>query len=266
MFTGIFVKAQRNTELFPDELNIQPFTANMLEPKLGFLIHTSENQLRLDIGNTMDIVKLALNCEESLSIGADLFTYTMLRGETNFHFPVDAVDYLFGLNVGYKKVYGNKEFGGRFRVSHISAHFVDGHYDGPNQRWRDNLNPRVYSREFLELMPFYKFGNFRVYTGFSYLFHIDPADLGKDSYQAGFEYFFPNLLHTNITPFIGYDFKVIHLKKYSSNNSAVLGLKFGKFYGRGLSLYFTFYSGNNIHGEYYDYNSQYSALGINLDL
>ena len=36
-----------------------------------------------------------------LSFGADLFTYTLLRSQSDFHFPVDAVDYLFGVNFGY---------------------------------------------------------------------------------------------------------------------------------------------------------------------
>ena len=78
-----------------------------------------------------------------------MFTYTLLRGETDFHFPVDAVDYLFGVNFGYKNNFEkNKEFGARLRISHISAHFVDGHFDGSTGNWRDGQIPRVFSREF----------------------------------------------------------------------------------------------------------------------
>lgn len=258
--------AQEKMELFPDNLNIQPFTANILEPKLGFLIQFSKNELRLDIGNSIDLFRCYKNENETFSLGADLFTYTLLRGETNFHFPVDAVDYLFGFNGSYKVVDENYEYGARLRISHISAHFVDGHYDGTNSRWRGDLNPRVYSREFVELMPYYKFNSLRVYTGFTYLFHVDPAYIGKMNYQFGFDYFANDFISESITPFFGYDIKLVDIDKFTANNSLSAGIKIGKVHGKGLSLYFNYYAGKSIHGEYFNFNKEYSALGINLDL
>lgn len=258
--------SQDKTEFFPDDLLIQPFTANILEPKLGFLFQVGENELRLDIGNSIDMLRYKLNDYESFSFGADLFTYTLLRGETDFHFPVDAVDYLFGINAGYVNKNNGNEYGARFRFSHISAHFVDGHYNNETNGWRDGRTPRVYSREFLELMPYYKFDNLKVYVGITYLIHVTPEEIGKDNYQIGFDYFAENLIAANFTPFIAYDFKLVHIDKYSGNNSLNAGIKFGKPDGKGVSLYFHYYSGKSIHGEYYDYNKEYSAIGINLDL
>lgn len=260
----IQVFSQKNFELFPDNLNIQPFTANIFEPKLGFLFHLSKNELRLDIGNSLDILKFYDN-NNFYSFGADLFTYTLLRSEKDFHFPVDAVDYLFGINAGYKKIIGVKQIGFRLRISHISAHFADGHFDGSNNKWRENLSPRVYSREFIEIMPFYSINSFRLYGGISYLFHVDPTYIKKDNYQIGFDYF-GNEFYKNIRPFFAYDLKIIHIDNYSINHSFVTGLKFGKVNGKGLSTYITYYSGKNIHGEYFDINKSYFALGINLDL
>lgn len=256
---------QKKLELFPDNLNIQPFTANILEPKLGFLFQLTKNELRLDIGNSLDVIKY-LNENESYSFGADLFTYTLLRSENNFRFPVDAVDYLFGLNASYKKIDGKNQYGLRLRVSHISAHFVDGHFDNYNHQWKENLSPRVYSREFIELMPFYFFGSFRVYSGFTYIFHVEPKYIKKDNYQLGFDYFAENILSKNITPFAAYDLKVIHINDYSINHTLELGIKFGKPYGKGFRIYLNFYSGKSIHGEYFDINKNYTAFGINLDL
>ena len=258
-------KGQAKLELFPDNLNIQPFTANSLEPKLGFLFQLSKNELELDIGNSIDILKLTEK-EKTFSFGADMFTYTLLRGEQHFHFPVDAVDYLFGVNFGFKSQTDNGEYGCRLRISHISAHFVDGHYDGIDQMWRDGLNPRVYSREFVEFMPYYKLNDLRVYCGFTYLFHVDPGYIKRDNYQAGFDYFFKGLLNESFTPFIGYDLKLEHIARYTANNSLSAGIKFGRPEGKGLSLYFNYYSGKSIHGEYFDFNKEYSAIGINLDL
>jgi hypothetical protein len=265
LFISIKLYSQK-TELFPGELNVQPFTANLLEPKLGFLFHLPENELRLDIGNSVDILQYQLSDYEKLSIGADLFTYTLLRGEKDFHFPVDAVDYMFGINGSYKFVNENKEYGARIRISHISAHFADGHYDGSAGQWRDGLNPRVYSREFIELMPYYKINSIRIYAGLTYLFHVTPDYIGNDSYQLGFDYYAKGIISQTLTPFIAYDFKLVNIDKYSANHSFVAGLKFGKPDSRGVSFYFNFYSGKSIHGEYFDMNKTYSAIGINLDL
>ena len=260
------ILSQSGFQLFPPDLLTEPFNANHLEPKLGFLFHTAENEIRLDIGNSMDLAAWKLDENEFVSAGADLFTYTLLRGESNFHFPVDAIDYLFGLNASYRRDFDEKQIGARLRISHISAHFVDGHYDPTNQIWRDNQKPKVYSREFVELMPYFKTGNLRVYAGISFLFHVDPERLGKDSYEFGAEYFAKDLLNEFLTPFISYDFKLVNYEKYRGNNSIIAGLKIGFPDGRGLSLYFNYYAGQSIHGEYFDFVKKYFAFGVNLDI
>lgn len=262
--TSLF--AQSKSEFFPDGLTIQPFAANSLEPKLGFIFKINKNELRLYISNSIDVYRNQFAENQTISFGADLFTFTLLRGEQNFHFPVDAVDYLFGINFGYKKEIDNSEYGLRTRLSHISAHFVDGHFDGTTQQWKDNVYPRVYSREFIELMPYYKIGNLRIYSGFTYLFHVDPSTIKKDNYQFGFDYYFHLKLMNEFTPYFGYDIKLIHLANYTANNSLIAGIKFGEVFGRGLSIYYNYYSGKSIHGEYFDKNRTYSAIGINLDL
>lgn len=269
-FCTINIVAQDYDEgihLFPDDLTIQPFTANMLEPKLGFLFQLGENELRLDIGNSVDVIRMVREDESEFSLGVDLFTYTLLRGESEFHFPVDAVDYLFGVNFGYKTKVGRyEEAGVRVRLSHISAHFVDGHYETPHNQWRGGRDPIVYSREFIEVMPYYRQRDLRLYAGFTYIYHVDPTHIGKDNYQLGFDYFIRGSLSETITPFIAYDIKVINIDAYTANNSISAGIKFGKPYGKGLSIYLNYYSGKSIHGEYYDWNKEYTALGFNVDL
>lgn len=256
---------QTSLEIFPDNLTIQPFTANILEPKLGFLIQPSANELRLDIGNSVDFLRWQKDENNTFSFGADLFTYTLLRSEDNFHFPVDAVDYLFGFNVGYKYKDNCKEYGVRFRLSHISAHMVDGHWDTAIDGWRNGIEPIVYSREFIEFFPYYKINNLRLYAGFTYIFHVDPSNIKKDNYQIGFDYFYDDIAN-NIYPFVGYDLKVIHNDKYTTNHSVNAGIKFGKKEGKGISVYYHYYSGKSIHGEYYNFDKNYSGFGINIDL
>lgn len=252
-------------ELFPAELNVNPFAANVIEPKLGFMFKTEGNELRLDIGNTVDIASLKTS-SGVISLGADLFTWTLLRKEENFHFPVDAVDYLFGFNFGFKKSVHDYSFGARMRISHISAHFVDGHYDKEKREWRNGRTPRVYSREFIELMPFYQYKQLRMYAGFTYLFHVDPVVNHRDLYQFGFDYFRKDFFADNLSPFIAYDMKVTGAIRSTPNHSFNAGVKLGKPNGKGLSLYYHYYSGWSIHGEYFDYRENYSGIGLNLDL
>jgi hypothetical protein len=258
--------AQWQHELFPSDLNIQPFTANILEPKAGFLFAMDNNKLRLDISTSRDIVKW-YDDDETISIGADLFTFTRLRSTDSFKFPVETIDYLFGLNAGYKKqAEGNNEYGIRFRLSHISAHLVDGQYDAQTEEWRDGRNPFVFSKEFVELFPYYRMNTFRVYVGLTYIFHVIPEDIKKFNIQLGFDYFATQFGSGSITPFIAYDFKLAGNETYVGNNIFSVGVKFGNWKSKGLSLYYTYISGKSIHGEYYDVNENYSAVGFNFEL
>lgn len=258
--------AQTGFDFFPSKLNVQPFTANSLEPKLGFLSILDKNELRLDIGNTMDLLHYKRDSSQVFSFGADMFTYTLLRGEKEFHFPVDAVDYLFGVNFGYSNKFGDFQFETRLRISHISAHFVDGHFNNATNNWRDGRAPRVYSREFFELIPAVRYKDLRVYAGYTYLYHVDPDWIGKNNFQAGFDYFANGFIHNLITPFAAYDIKLIQIGKTTACNSLTFGLKIGISESRGLSIYYQYYSGKSIHGEYFDYNKQYGSAGLNLDL
>jgi len=258
--------SQEKTEYFTTNLNIQPFTANFLEPKLGFSFKLNDSDIRLDIGNSRDLILYKYNESTQISFGADLFTYTKLNGEADFHFPVDAVDYLFGLNAGFKKTEKDFEYGFRLRISHISAHFVDGHFDPQLNNWKNNRNPIVYSREFIEFLPFWRYEGFRIYGGLTYLFHVVPRDIGKMNFQAGFDFFALKVFNEKINPFLAYDFKLIKLKNYSGVNSLSAGLKFGNYYSSGFSLSLNYFSGFSLHGEYFDVYEKYFSLNFNIDL
>jgi hypothetical protein len=267
LFILLFITAAafgQTSEWFPSNLNIQPFTSNILEPRAGFNYHLNRGEIRLDIGTSKDVYHYN-SVFRNFSIGADLFTYTRLRGESNFHFPVETIDYFFGVNAGYKIINKNKEYGLRFRVSHISAHLVDGQYY-KDSGWRNGQLPRVYSREFVEMIPFIRFNGFRSYAGLTYLFHTNPSFVGKNIYQAGFDYFIEQLAFNSFTPFAAYDFKLIKIHSYTGNNIISAGIKFGDYRSKGLSLILNYISGMSIHGEYFDKHEKYFSLGFNLDI
>ncbi len=258
-------KSQSKGKWFSNGLNIQPFTANILEPRAGVSYLINQDKLRLDIGTSSDIYKIESG-NSILSFGADLFTYTRLRSENNFRFPVETVDYFFGINSGYKIIDAERQFGFRFRLSHISAHLVDGRFDNSSTQWKDGIEPFVYSREFFELIPFYQIDSFRIYAGITYIFHVIPDLIGKEIYQTGFDYYFESFPAKNISPFIADDFKLSRIDKYFGNNNFVAGIKFGVFDKKGFSLIYSYTSGKSVHGELYNLNESYSSIGINMDL
>jgi len=265
-FTKSQIDSLNRSDWFPPGLNIQPFTANFLEPKAGFSYILGKSELRLDIGTSADIFIHKWG-NRFFSFGADLFTYTRLRGENDFRFPVETIDYLFGVNAGCKKVINDKEqFGFRFRLSHISAHLVDGSFDSQNKVWRENKEPKTYSREFVELFPYYSFDGLRIYLGLTYLVHSNPAFVGKWIYQSGFDYYAKGLINNFIIPFVAYDFRLTKVNKYSGNNIFETGIKFGEHNSKGVRVIFSYYSGKSIHGEYFNINEKYTTLGLNVDL
>ncbi len=258
--------AQTKVTWFPSNLNIQPFTANFLEPKAGASYLFNMDKIRLDIGTSADIVHIK-NDNSTLSFGADLFTFTRIRSEKNFRFPVENIDFLFGINAGYKVVDKNTQYGFRFRFSHISAHLVDGRYDQQNNVWRDNYNPFVFSKEFFELTPFYQVNSLRGYLGLTYIIHSVPDGIGHGIYQAGFDYYLTSFNDIPFTPYIADDFKVSNINdKYFGNNIFTTGIKFGRYDAKGFSLYYSYISGKSVHGELYNISESYSSIGFNVDL
>lgn len=253
------------TVWFPGKLLVHSFTANVLEARSGFDFFIDKSNLQLNAGSTQDIVHYNSVCD-SFSLGADIFTYTRLRSTKEFKFPVETIDYLFGINFGYKMRLKLSEAGFRIRISHISTHQVDGDYDSSLvANWRNNRVPFVYSREFIEFMPYIEYEFFRAYAGFTYIFHTIPSNLNRCLYQIGFDKFYVNSI-LPFTPFTAYDLKFEKREgRYAGNNNIRIGAKFGKYAGKGFSLYYSFVSGYSIHGQLYNIKEKYSSIGINLD-
>jgi hypothetical protein len=257
--------AQSVHSWFNSELNIKPFTANFYEPKAGTSFDLNGKFLRLDIGTTQDVYSIQ-DSITSYSFGADLFTYTRLRSENDFKFPVETIDYFFGVNFGFKHFISDGNYGLRFRLSHVSAHLVDGLYDGQKNDWRNGLSPFVFSKEFIELFPFYQLENLRVYLGMTYIFHVIPETIGKGIYQFGFDYHLTQLSFVDFTPFIAVDYKLSSAGDFNSNIISTIGFKFGKVFGKGFSLMFTYYDGKSVHSEFFNRDESYSTIGFNVDL
>jgi len=263
MLTDISMSTETGFSFTSDPLLFRPLTANTFEPRVGLIWHTDDNRLRLDIGNSIDLLKYTFESpKRRLTIGSDFFTYTLLSGEKNFHFPVDAVDYLFGFNANYADTLESGLISSRLRLAHISAHFVDGHFNGTTGTWKDGLNPRVYSREFFDLtVAFEPSEHFRGYIGAWYLWHVDPVTISKYIGYVGGEYHQPLL--SFLDGYAAYQFTASGMLP---SHDLQIGVKLGAWNGRGTKIYFTHHTGNSIHGEYHDRHDEYSGFGLNIDL
>lgn len=252
----------------PHGLLFRQLLANTYEPRVGLLSQLGKNQLRLDIGNSIDLLQYDVIKDSSrFSMGTDFFTYTLLRGERNFHFPVDASDFFFGVNFNYKSSTASGVLSSRLRISHISAHFVDGHYDNTKGEWKDSRYPIVYSREFIDVVFAYEPAPLdqalRGYIGATYLFHVDPITVNPLIGYAGLEWHSKVMNNTNF--YVGYQNTVIKISEVAFRQNVQLGIKFGEWSGRGLNLFASYFSGFSIHGEYYDAKENYFALGFLID-
>jgi hypothetical protein len=136
-------------------------TGSFLEPNRFATVKDLTNRsLWLEIGFGRDFLKLA-----GSDIGIDALVWSRLQMLSQFRFPVETADYMFGLYA----VFG--EHGKwRARVSHISSHRVDGSRDsivgGPSSK---------YSREFVSLERSEKLTllgiDLRGSAGLKYYFH-----------------------------------------------------------------------------------------------
>lgn len=253
--------------VFEGRLLFSPLIAHHVEPRMGFVRLIGEERLRLDIGNSVDLYRWDSYSDDVFAVGADFFTWTSLRQEADFHFPVDAVDYLFGVNASYqRKLDENTRLSGRLRLSHISAHLVDGSYDKERAAWRDDQLPRVYSREYVEIIAAVElYDALRMYAGGQYIYHIDPADLGKWAVQFGGEATWSGLLGSRVHPYVAIDVRLLDIHGWSAAVNAQVGVKAGTWRGTGINLFIARFDGRSQHGEYYDQDWSYWGPGMTID-
>jgi hypothetical protein len=255
-----------NFEFLPSSNLFEPVKASILEAKNGIIKDISKNNLQLNIGISADLCKWIIN-NQSISIGADFFTYSGLRSESNFKFPVDAIDYFFGVNFNYKKLFGQNSLIGRLRVSHISAHLEDGHI---YSRSDTIFTPFVFSREFVDLSCGYdywllKYFKLKNIISVNILFHSIPNDFGILSLQYGFE--FRYFLGSYFSVYISNELKLQNVSNENYlNENLETGIRFGKINSRGFSLSFNYYDGRDYKGQYYKNYLNYKAIGFNVDI
>lgn len=243
-----------------DVLLFKPYTSAIFEPRIGSVINLDDSNLRLDIGASFDLYRFNLDEKTELSIGGDFFTYTRLRSEVNFKFPVETSDYYFGVNSAMKFEAFEQDFATRLRIAHISSHLVDGYSSGGTFF----KMPFVYSREFVDLSLAYigksQLLPFRVYGGGVFVYSTTPSHLNE------------------LIPYIGIDFTKrlskyfelsggLDIRKGESNRTNVaaqLGVNMKFFKNFGVFLGYYKYAGSSMHGMFFDNFENYNGIGFQI--
>jgi hypothetical protein len=123
------------------------------------------------------------------------------------------------------------------------------------------MEPRPFGREFVDLVASYRYEWVRFYAGTNYAFRVRP-ELPRMGFQAGIEFASPSYFDGNATFYVAHDLKLVKLDEYSGANTTQAGLKIGKWRGRGIDLFLTYYRGLSVHGEYFDRHTSYLGAGF----
>ncbi|MCS6999354.1 MAG: DUF1207 domain-containing protein [Bacteroidota bacterium] len=245
----------------PSALVFRPLLAAIFEPRMGSQ-YTSLQRLRLDIGYSADVFSSYAGTN-IWAIGVDAFTYTRLRAEPNLKFPVETIDYMFGINTSHCWGVDSAVIGMfRLRLSHISAHFADGLADTAGVL---EERPFVYSREFADgiiAVEWQKLG-IRLYGGGTFLFSVKelPAQVSRVIPQGGIEWYGRAWLPIAI----GYDIRMVGVdNRYVPSHAFQIAAEIVRQNTSALAFCGYWYSGYSIHGMFFKRREQYFAVGVQV--
>ncbi len=253
----------------------KPLLADPMEPKITVMPWLEKRKLQLDIGSSADLYQSKSN---KFATGVDFATYSLLNRGDNFRFPVDAIDYLFGINASWKKpvnisVLPFDELSGKIRLSHISAHFEDGHYDAATHEWIQEADwggtiPFTYSREFINLVVALSSPKHRIYAGYQYLYHTIPEGINPHSFQAGVE------LSTSSSTYIAADFKLLPIwqpsleetRGFRGTWNLQAGMRLNSIGLNKVRIACNYFSGMSRQGMYFYRPESFATAGFIVDL
>jgi hypothetical protein len=253
----------------------EPLLADPLEPRIAVMPMLGKKQLQLDIGTSADLYQ---NDKKSFAVGIDFATWSLLNRTSNFKFPVDCIDYMFGVNTTFRHHLKDSSLpfddaSVRVRLSHISAHFEDGHTDADG-KW---LNPQLvpggkipftYSREFVNVTGALSAPGRKVYLGYQYMYHTIPGGISPSSFQAGAEIGLP------ANAYVAADLKLLpkwnwdegKTKGYRGTWNLQAGMRMTSIGLKNVRVAANYFSGISRQGMYYYKPESFTSLGMIVDL
>lgn len=255
-------------------------------PRIGGASEDGGEKVRLEIGGSIPLYRQMQGDSAAagvptpgLELGADFFTWSRLRSDPDFKFPVEAIDYYFGLYGGYALGdVADFRLLADLRIAHISAHLVDGERRFATTGFR----PFVYSREFVDaaltlhrdLAPrvrdgvrdgrtIYR-GRLRGTLGTRALFHTLPENLGRITPSLSLDGAYQVLEQFPLTLQAGYRIALNNEYAPVLEHSIRCGLKFAELGGNSITLEGSYYRGRSTYGQYSSEMEEYGGVGFTL--
>ena len=260
----------------PPGLNFMPLKAGIDEPRMGILYYTKNSNLKVDIGNSVDVFEFRFPVSKSkITVGADFMAYAYVTSYLAYRLQIDALDGFFGGNITYSKKLSDGRFVIRFRYIHHSAHLADGHWDFRTSSWINNRGPLAYGNNYAEILlareyslketSILYYGGVDMSTGK----YISGNSLKRFSYKAGFEFALKNLIgkvfKKNENIFIAANFDDLGIPEYIVNQNYLVGIKFGDWNRKGLTFYANYYNGGDVFSQYFSERVSRFGLGVMFD-
>ena len=262
--------------LFPSGLQFPPLKTNIDEPRVGLVRFLDRTQMKVELGNTIDLLEYKPACNDLIfRMGIDFFAYAYVKDSKGLYLQIDAIDGFFGGNI---TVAGTDSFSkpmARLRIVHHSAHLADGNYwiHSYPRDWTKEGGPIPFSRDLGELVLLHHLNygteQLRYYGGISYATLNRPAEFKRVAGLTGIELttsrFNLSMFKQKISPFISYTMTMTGVPKYFPSHHAEAGIKIGSAYGKGVNIYISYYNGRHMFGEYYDQRLETIGAGFNVD-
>jgi len=236
-------------------LSFKSLTASFYEPKMGLMKYFDRNSLKVDIGNSLDLIEVDRG-NYDITIGADFFAYALVNNHGFLILRVEAIDGFFGGNLSVRK----GKFSARFRILHRSAHLIDEYGEMERRAF-------PFTREFSDLILAFMGEDHRLYGGAGYVFRTKPSDIERFHLQFGFEFFKEvvqdaKFVLAPITFIFATDVKFFD--KISGFN-LTSGFKLGRWNSRGIFLYVVYYDGFDIYGQYFNLRKRFGGAGCSFE-
>jgi len=272
--TLAFPQSNFEFNFLPAGINFMPLKANNQEARLGILFYTSTSNLKVDIGNTVDLLSFGSNASQlHFAAGIEFMAYAYSKSYEGKRLQISAVDGFFGGNLSFSKQFEENKLLARFRIIHNSAHLVDGSYDVNNDIWIDDKEPIPFTKDFGEItlahQIYFEMAILKYYGGLSYATLIRPDDLKKYNFHSGFEAAAPNIFgrvfNNDASLFLADHFFLDGTTKYFGSNQLMVGMKFGNWDKKGIVIYASYYSGRDMFSSYYYRKISKFGIGFSID-
>ena len=270
----------------PDGLQFAPLKANIQEPRIGVFKFLDAGLMKVDIGNSIDVLGLAFPQGVTCTLGIDFMAYALATNAHGLRLQIDALDGFFGGNLTISKrlepaasetEFSRNVYLARLRILHQSAHMVDGHYvenansHNPGDSWIDGRVPIPFTRDFGELVVSHTFapggGAVRYYAGISYATLVRPDAIQRFAYLGGFEIYksLGSITAKETNLFFSYNITITGTPAYSGTHQVQVGYKLGSWDGKGPAIYLAYYTGRHMFAEYFDEQISTIGAGFTVD-